>query len=363
MNINDKIKFSAHSYTRQNKVNDKANDKNNRELQMIPTYLELAQIDNQDRFNKNDIEEITKAFKKYDTKLSITNTLKELLAIGETKEAKLTKTEIINFLEATSGLKQLEQKNIIEFVKIAKENEQDKVTIETIKENMPYAKFKDRMLHNKFDQEFAQRDKNWLSEENIQKRYEIMVENEYRITSNKFLQKALNIYNVKPIKYINKENRIFVEELSKCNNQKGAYNVIKTLGVTPSVTASIQALSDIYKLADENKGVIIDLNRGFYPSEIKQINDYFKANKNNKILMDKLKYHIYNIQIDNHDGTIVHQNLQRERKRFLKEFGLEDKILLKPLVTVYKEDVYPTSPLGRGTRISQGNFEAGKKRR
>ena len=190
-----------------------------------------------------------------------------------------------------------------------------------------------------------------------------MIVNEYRISSNIYLQKALHINSIKPINFINKENRIFVEALSKCLDQNATYNVVKTLGATPSITASIKFLAEIWELSDKNKAVIIDLNREFYPSEIKQISNYFKENKNNKDLIKKLKYHLCHIEINYNDGMPMQQNLQRERTRFLKEFDLEDKIILKPLVRIAKEDVYPTNLLqGRGKRIRDGNFEAGKKR-
>lgn len=358
MHINNKIKFSANIHKPEKSIQI---SENNREQQMIPTYLELAQIDGEERFNKKEIVAITKAFKYYSTKLSITDILKELLSIGKDKGKVLTTSEIINFIEATSGLKQLEQKNVIKFIKIAKENEHDKITIESIKESMPYAKFRDFMLHNKHDKKIAEREKDWFSEENIKRTYKNTIENEYKISSNEYLQKVLYANRIKPIEYINKENRTFVEAVAKCNDPKAAYDVITRLGVTPSITASLESLSTMWKISNENKSVIIDLSRGFYASEIKQICAYFKSQKNNKELMNALKYHIYNIELNYNDGTLRQQNLQRERTRFLKEFDLEDKIILKPLVNVYKEDVYPSNTLlGRGTKITKGNFEAGK---
>ncbi len=360
MYINDKIKFSTNIHNAKITDNDKINK--NRELQMIPTYLELAEINGKDRFSKNEIKTITESFKYFNTNLSITDTLKELLSIGTTNDKYLTTNEIKDFLEAASGLKQIEQKNILAFLKFAKENEQDKITIETIKTSLPYEKFRDHMLHNKFDKEVAKTETDWFSEENIKKRYEIRIENEYRILSNPNFKNLIFSDKANPLKFINKENRIFVESLSKCDDPESAYNVIKTLGVTPSIISSLRALSYAWKISNGNKSLLIALNECFYPHETKQICNYIKENKQNKTLTNNLKYYIYNTKIDYRDGSILHTNLQKERTKFLKEFDLEGKIILKPLVKAYKEDVYPTSPIGRGNKITQGSFEAGKKR-
>lgn len=169
--------------------------------------------------------------------MALTDVLKELLSIGIEKGKPLTQLEIKNFLEATSGLKQLEQKNIIKFIRITKENQHDKITIETIKESIPYEKYREQALHWQFKDNNRLKKEGFYDEENIKKRYEIMVENECRISTNKHLQAAMNRKTINPIDYINKENRIFVEALSKCVDIKAAYNVVKTLGVSPAITA------------------------------------------------------------------------------------------------------------------------------
>lgn len=81
-------------------------------------------------------------------------------------------------------------------------------------------------------------------------------------------------------------------------------------------------------LSSENRAVLIDLNKHFYPNEVKEICHYFKANKNNQKLINKLKGHIYHISFN--DNLQTNQNMQTGRTNFIKEFKLENEIDIKP---------------------------------
>ena len=65
MNINDKIKFTTNLYSKKQTSFNTQKTSNSRELQMIPTYLELAQLNNKDRFSTNEINTITKSEANY----------------------------------------------------------------------------------------------------------------------------------------------------------------------------------------------------------------------------------------------------------------------------------------------------------
>ena len=93
---------------------------NSREMEMIPKYLELAVMKGSDRFTKKQITAITKGFQDYKTALSKTDLLKDLLAIGEKAGTPLSPEEFLGFLKATSSMKQLEQRNVLKFLRASK---------------------------------------------------------------------------------------------------------------------------------------------------------------------------------------------------------------------------------------------------
>lgn len=328
-----------------------------REMEMVPKYLELASLKGTDRFSKEQISSITSHFRVYKTNLSKTDLLKDLLAIGAEKGTPLSAEEFAGFLNATSSMKQLEQRNVLKFLKAAKEKEGVKLTPESIKKAFPYEDFKVRQIKSYEGTDWLKRYPDFFEDKQVRERYETAVSNEMRIASNRYYQQS-RTNTLTPAQYITRNSKEFVETVAKVRDPEGFLSLIEETGVTSNVLASADALTDALKLSSGNISLVNDLVKSFYPPEIKQIVEtLFKEVKMGK--GPDLKFYIGHYFEGYNSGT----SLKSQRKRILKDLELEDKINLLPLKTKYYEDVFP-SPMqeGRGKLLSDGNFERGKKK-
>lgn len=331
---------------------------NARELEMVPKYLELASLNGADRFSKEQIKSITAHFRTYDTKLSKTDLLKDLLSIGSEQGKPLTSEEMEGFLNATSSMKQLEQRNVLKFLKAAKEKEGVKATKEAVKKSFPYEDFKARQVKSYDGSDWLKRNPDFLSDEQVRERYETAINNEIRIQSNRYYQQSLSNNQYTPAQYITRNSKEFVETVAKVTDPEKFLTVIEETGVTSNVLACADALTDALKLSGGHVFFVNDLVRSFYPPEIKQIVEILSKDVKAGKGPDFGLYIVRNIE-----GYNLGTSLKSMRKQILKDLGLEDKINLLPLKTKYYEDVFP-SPLheGRGKKLSDGNFERGKKK-
>lgn len=318
-----------------------------RELEMIPTYLELATIKGAERFSSGDIKSITKHFEDFDTNLSRIDVLKELLSIGAEKGKPLSANELNGFLEVTSSMSSNEQKNILKFLKAAKEKEGGKVTYQGIREQFDFDKFKEKTL--RFHRGTS------LSETDIKLLYERAIDNEYRIASNEYYNKGRAVLKNPPAQFVTTSlNPDVTKTIANCEDPTTFLEVIERIGVSNGVLSSANDLTKIFRLSEGNPDIVRDLSVLFYPEEISQITKVFMSDSG--------------INLKTYEGLVGKSfseapNIKGNRGKFLKQFGIKDKVKLSQLYLRNYQDVYSNSPFGlRGKRISGGNYEGGKKK-
>lgn len=325
-----------------------------REMEMIPKYLELASLKGADRFNPHEIKQITVAFGEYDTKLSKTDLLKDLLSIGSEKGSPLSAEEMKGFLKATTSMKQLEQRNVYRFLKAAKENETVKVTPSNIREVFPFEQYKQREIKRNEGTDFLKHHPDWLDEDKIKERYENAVSNEIRILTNKYYAPVLDS-TYTPAKYITQNSRDVVKAAANAVDPERFATVVQYTGTSPNVLAAANDLTYVLKLSNDRPELMIDLAKAFYPHEIKQIVKHIGS-----VPKENLTYYA-SYTINNTQTTAG--ALNEIRKFVLEDLGLTDKVTLKTIKPEQSEDVYGDSIFAmRGSKISKGNFERGKKK-
>ena len=343
------------------KLSAKTADTAARELEMVPKYLELASLNGTYRFTSTEINSITKHFEVFETELLRTDLLKELLAIGIEKGKPLTADELGGFLDATSSMTSKEQKNVLMFLKAAKENEGAKVTYQRLRENFPYEKFKEREYKKNEGTDWLKSHPEWLSEINLRERYQIALDDEYRIASNEYYNKGRAVLKNPPAQFATSGlNQEVTRAIAKCDDPVGFLDVIEKIGVGRDVLYSANELTKLLKLSDGNPALIRDLATLFYPEEIRQIA---------KALAADSKYNLSEHQgltiRDFYDAAYTGPNYKYSRNKFIKMYNLEDKVKLSELHLRRYLDVYSGSlcGLGRGKLITDGNYEGGKKRK
>lgn len=332
-----------------------------RELSMIPKYLELASLKGKNRFNAQEVKGLTKNFESYETGLSKTDLLKDLLAIGSENGKTLNADEITGFLKATSSLNEKEQKNVLKFLKAAKEADStgEKITLDGIRKKFTFEEFKKHEIDINKDTEFVKRNPNFLSEKELQERYEVMVNNEYRIASNEYYNNARSINKTLVSEFITKNsNPIFIKAVAESKDPEVLAKIINETGVTDLVSASADSLVDAYKLSSGNMNLVTDLSRAFYPAESKEIVELLSKETGR----DWSSYRGFTSRRHN-DGLdgLVDSSLNSQRRTILKKLDLTGKIKLIQLGSY--RDVYAFSTNGsvRGNKISGGSYERGKK--
>lgn len=330
---------------------------NSREMEMIPKYLELAVMKGSDRFTKKQITAITKGFQDYRTALSKTDLLKDLLAIGEKAGTPLSPEEFLGFLKATSSMKQLEQRNVLKFLRASKEKEVTNITPEYFRELCPYETYKKRAIKRYNDTGLAKENPKLLEEEALQESYSIAINNEVRLASNKYYQQCC-AGKYKPADYITKNFPDVVNAAAASTDPERFAALVDLTGVNATVVQSANSLTDALRLCNDNPSLAIDLANAFYPPEIKKIVETLSKEASPKVKSNLAAY--YQLTFSAYRGGDV-INVRAARKAILKTLGLEDKIELLPLKTYSYMDIYPATK-ARGRLIAGGNFERGKKK-
>ena len=328
-------KYTEYSFKGRIDTPKKKSSATSRELQMIPTYLELAKSNGQYRFNKEEIAEISKAFKFYATNLSLIDLLKELLAIGSETNNKLSTKEIKGFLTATNNMKMIEQKNVLRFLNAAKTKEGKKITPEYLMETYPYEKFKAKEINFNKKYNINPKSMSITDENDLKSRYESAIRNQMLAFSNEGYRKILSTNKCPVSEYITKNYKPAVETIAKCANPELFFSVVDATGLNPSVLATADSLITLYNISGKNEALIVDLSRAFYPAEIKQITEILSEkakSSGHKILQELLDYvnNTYKAYYAVSNTSSMPQ-LDIQRKNVLEDLGLKDQIKLEPL--------------------------------
>lgn len=326
-----------------------------RELQMVPKYLECAKSKTGDlyRFNSKQITEIQNACINYETNLPITSVVKDLLDIGSSGKAhQLTCDEIKGFFNATSGMKEIEQKNVIKFMKTAAEDVPEKLTTEALRKEIPYEDY--RRAYMISNQDYVSRKSGEEIEKEIKNFYDTMISADVRLKSNRYYAGQLSPLKQDCLKYLTDNNRAVVETVATSSNPEALYHVFKSAGVNQNTLNSAEDLISLYTMSKGNKFLIKDLSQAFYSDEINEITVLLKQNYNNK----KYALEHYYSQMNE-----FKQVSTRKRKNIIKILEMENDYKPQPLRWKMSEDVYSDAVFGlRGRRVVDGSYESGKKK-
>lgn len=329
----------------------KSSEEISRELEMVPKYLEIAELPNGEyRFSPEDIKSLTKAFGEFDTALSKTDIVRDLIAIGSKKGEQLSIREMTTFLKTTSSMEPQEQQNVLKFIKGLKEVETVKYDVDFVKQNfIKYDDFKARELELSSD--YYRGLSPAKQEERIQDAYQRAYNNEMRmVTTSDYYRKIHERAPMDITQILGAPGYKYADAIGKCPEPEILANVVVNLG--PKNFHRIKFLEptlvDAYKLSDGNMNFVNDLLRGFYPSEAKAIVSALKAEpKNVETLLNAYKGHTIE------DTSFYNYDLSSIRRDILKELKVYDKVTMLPLQV--KEDAM--------RHVVSGNYEGGKKRR
>lgn len=328
-----------------------------RELQMVPKYLECAKLFGKEgyRFNDAEVKELTSAFAKYETKLSVTDVLKELLTIGSEGNVKtLSIDEIKAFLKATSGMKNEEQKNVLNFLKVSRQDTPVKLTHAQLEAEYPYEQFKaDRIA---LDKQYGISTAHY-TDEYFRKFYSGYLNNEFRIRTNPYYAAQLKSKEFVFSDHLLRNDSKLIKAVSEVTDSKSLYEVLKIAGAGDNAIAASKDLVSLYKMSNENKNLIKDLATMFYPSEVKHIREAVEAEVEMKAQHAVIKRY-------SRPEEESKSSLRTTRSKILSLLQMSDDVRLLPIRTARNEDIYPSKEYGsvRGRRIAGGNYEHGKKK-
>ncbi len=328
-----------------------------RELQMVPKYLECAKLFGKEgyRFNDAEVKELTSAFAKYETKLSVTDVLKELLTIGSEGNVKtLSIDEIKAFLKATSGMKNEEQKNVLNFLKVSRQDTPVKLTRAQLEAEYPYEQFKaDRIA---LDKQYGISTAHY-TDEYFRKFYSGYLNNEFRIRTNPYYAAQLKSKEFVFSDHLLRNDSKLIKAVSEVTDSKSLYEVLKIAGAGDNAIAASKDLVSLYKMSNENKNLIKDLATMFYPSEVKHIREAVEAEVEMKAQHAVIKRY-------SRPEEESKSSLRTTRSKILSLLQMSDDVRLLPIRTARNEDIYPSKEYGsvRGRRIAGGNYEHGKKK-
>ena len=350
----DRIKQNAGRYVAKAAEESKAVNFISREMQMVPKYLECAKAKAGDlyRFNTKQVDEITSACSTYETRLSITDVVKDLLAIGSEGNCKqLSSEEMVGFLNSTSGMKQFEQKNVLRFLKAAQEDMPAKITPEYLREQNPYEAFRRScVMLEKNDPETSKRGLGVYDETSIKERYESFIISEYKVLTNPYYASSRSPQKLPFVNYVVNNNKEIVSKIAKCHEPEALYNVFKHAGLNPNVLEASDDLVKLYVMSKGNKYLIRDLGRAFFPEEINAITVALEKEVKQNAAS---KYY-------NHVSSSK-PSLEYSRSSLMILLDMDDTVRLSPLPRRKISDVYSGGP-GRGSNILGGNYERGKKK-
>ena len=332
-----------------------------REMEMVPRYLEVAQLAKGEyRFNPEEIKALTKAFGDFDTALCKSDVVKELLAIGLQKGEPLSIKEMTAFLKSTSSLEAKEQQNVLKFMKKMKEVDVVEYDFDYVSKNFTLENF--RKKHFASYAEWHKKHMGWEDEKiekEFAKYYESARLNEFNLVKYEHYRKVNSVRPMELSQILTTRGYNFAEGIGKCDAPEILAEIVKNLGPErfQRIQFIEQALVDAYKLSGGNMSFVNDLMRGFYPAEAKAIVRVLKEDpKKAEALLKTYKAHT------GENPTVFDKSLSTQRREMLKELQLQDKIDTLPLEV--KEDVFgPPNLLGGKNRIISGNYEGGKRRR
>lgn len=275
------------------------------ELQMVPKYLELASFNGKDRFNHQEITEITELIKKRKSRgISPTELIKSLLDIGKEKGNILSTKEIKDFFEATyDGFDKTAQNRILRFMKALKDGQKpaQKSFFEVLSDNKSF------------------------------------IEGKPNCTSD----------------FVSFPNRLYTKVISQCERPETLARVAEITGNHEKfwTAHSANALAELYELTDGNNALILDCSRAFYPFQISKIISEMK----------KPGYKIPQYELPETKPEYAVQRTSYSTKFTAEQQApVLEKLNLNGVIKVAKDDEY-IDLLGSRKMIG-GNFEGGKRR-
>ena len=338
----------------------KSTEELTREMEMVPRYLEVAQLAKGEyRFNSEDIKVLTKAFGDFDTALCKSDVVKELLSIGLQKGEPLSIKEINAFLKATSSLEAKEQQNVLKFMKKMKEIDVVEYDHDYVVKNFTFENFRKKEFASYA--EWHKKHMNWDDEkleQGFREYYEGARHNELNLVKYEHYRKTHSVRPMELSQILTVRGYNFAEGIGKCDSPEALAEIVKNLGPErfQRIKFLEQSLVDAYKLSGGNLAFVNDLLRGFYPAETKAIVKALKEDPSKaEALLKSYREHT------SESPTIFDGSLSTQRRKILKELGIDDKVKTLPLQE--KDDVFgPPNLFGGKSRIISGNFEGGKRR-
>ena len=275
------------------------------ELRMVPKYLELATFNGKDRFNSQEITEISELIKKRKSRgISPTELIKFLLDIGKEKNNILSAKEIKDFFEATyEGYDKNGQTRILRFMKALKEGQKP-----------------------------AQ-----------QTFWGVLSDNK------SFIQGRPNSTS----DFVSYSNRLYTKSVSQCEKPEILARVAEITGNHDKfwTAHSANSLAELYELTDGNAALILDCSRAFYPFQISKIVSEMKrpGYKIPQYELPETKPD-YAVQRTSYSSTYTAE----------QQAPVLEKLNLNGVIKIVKDDEY-IDLLGSRKMIG-GNFEGGKRR-
>lgn len=276
------------------------------EIQMIPKYLELASFKGKDRFNPQEIKEITETIKTRKSRgIAPTDLIKYLLDIGKENGNILSPKEIKDFFEATfAGYNKEAQTRILRFMKALKEGQKpaQKTFLGVLSDNKSF------------------------------------IEGKPNSTSD----------------FVSDPNRLYTKTIAQCERPEILARVAEITGNHDKfwTAHSADALAELYELTDGNAALILDFNRAFPGWKIKQIIS--------KIKRPEYKMPQYELQETKPDYA-VQRSAYSSTHTAEQQTPVLEKLNLKGIIDVTGDSEY--FDLMSSRRLLSGNFEGGKKRR
>ena len=279
------------------------------DVRMVPKYLELATYRGKDRFNYEEINEITKLVEARKSRgISPSDLIKSLLDIGKENGNILSAKEIKDFFEATSqGYDKKGQSNILRFIKSLKECQK------------PVQKSRMGVLSD--NKNFCEGKPNCTSD------------------------------------YVSFNNRLLTNVISKSEKPETLARVFEITGSIHKelldaeyATEFVNHLTELYTRT-KSPALILDCNRVFCSWEVEQI----------LAKMKELGYKMpeYKLPLTKPDYANLslrkYSEITKQQKEVLDYLGLKGKVTL---VGFYREYVDAMS----SKVLRKGNFEGGKKR-
>lgn len=275
------------------------------EVRMVPKYLELATYKGKDRFNHDEINEITKLVEKRKSRgISPSDLIKSLLDIGKDNGNILSAKEIKDFFQATCiGYDKQGQSKLLRFMKALKEGQKpvQKSFLGVLSDNKSF------------------------------------VEGKPNCTSD----------------FVSFPNRLYTQVISQSERPETLARVAEITGNHDKfwTAHSANALAELYELTNGNNALILDCSRAFYPFQISKI-------------ISEMKKPGY--KLPQYELSATEPEYAVKRTSYSTKYTAEqqapvlEKLNLNGVIKVSKDDEY-IDLLG-SRKMIDGNFEGGKRR-